>query len=80
MRPSSGAVVDFDTVQEGRRDWAPTGAGGDRRMIWAELTAMVTATMAPPPRQARAHNWRDCLDPLAVFDAIGWPVAATGNH
>jgi ketosteroid isomerase-like protein len=25
-------------------------------------------------------HWRDYLDPLAVFDAIGWPSAATGNH
>ncbi|MDX6390392.1 MAG: uncharacterized protein QOJ73_1455 [Streptosporangiaceae bacterium] len=24
-------------------------------------------------------HWRDYLDPLAVFDAIGWPAAATGN-
>ena len=24
-------------------------------------------------------HWRDYLDPLAVFDAIGWPTAATSN-
>jgi limonene-1,2-epoxide hydrolase len=24
-------------------------------------------------------HWRDYLDPLAVFDAIGWPAAATGH-
>jgi ketosteroid isomerase-like protein len=24
--------------------------------------------------------WRDYLDPLAVFDAIGWPATTTGNH
>jgi uncharacterized protein len=25
-------------------------------------------------------HWRDYLDPLAVFDAIGWPPTATGSH
>ena len=25
-------------------------------------------------------HWRDYLDPLAVFDAIGWPTAATGDY
>jgi ketosteroid isomerase-like protein len=25
-------------------------------------------------------HWRDYLDPLAVFDAIGWPAAASGNY
>src|ERR1700691_6544954 len=24
-------------------------------------------------------HWRDYLDPVAVFDAIGWPAAATGS-
>ena len=24
-------------------------------------------------------HWRDYLDPLAVFDAIGWPAAGGGN-
>jgi ketosteroid isomerase-like protein len=24
-------------------------------------------------------HWRDYLDPLAVFDAIGWPAAAPGH-
>jgi limonene-1,2-epoxide hydrolase len=25
-------------------------------------------------------HWQDYLDPIAVFDAIGWPATATGNH
>jgi hypothetical protein len=24
-------------------------------------------------------HWRDYLDPLRVFDAIGWPASAIGN-
>jgi hypothetical protein len=24
-------------------------------------------------------HWRDYLDPIAVFDAIGWPAAAAGS-
>jgi len=24
-------------------------------------------------------HWRDYLDPLAVFDAIGWPAAPAGD-
>jgi limonene-1,2-epoxide hydrolase len=24
-------------------------------------------------------HWRDYLDPLAVFDAVGWPAAAAAN-
>ncbi|HEY8777344.1 MAG TPA: hypothetical protein VIM33_12810 [Gaiellaceae bacterium] len=25
----------------------------------------------------KVAHWRDYLDPLAVFDAVGWPAAAT---
>ena len=27
----------------------------------------------------KVAHWRDYLDPLAVFDAVGWPAAAAGN-
>ena len=30
-------------------------------------------------RGGEVAHWRDYLDPLAVFDAIGWPTTATGN-
>jgi limonene-1,2-epoxide hydrolase len=25
----------------------------------------------------KVARWRDYLDPLAVFDAVGWPAAAS---
>jgi ketosteroid isomerase-like protein len=27
----------------------------------------------------KIEHWRDYLDPLAVFNAIGWPATATGS-
>jgi ketosteroid isomerase-like protein len=28
-------------------------------------------------RDRKVVHWRDYLDPVAVFDAVGWPSAAT---
>jgi limonene-1,2-epoxide hydrolase len=28
----------------------------------------------------KVAHWRDYLDPLAVFDAVGWPAAGRARH
>jgi hypothetical protein len=28
----------------------------------------------------KVTHWRDYLDPLAVFDAVGWPPSSNGGR
>ena len=46
----------------------PTGTGYSNRYI--SVLSIVDRKIA---------HWRDYLDPLAVFVAIGWPAAAAGS-
>ena len=59
-------VVVLEYASQGRV--VPTGAAYSNRYI--SVLSLVDRTIV---------RWRDYLDPLAVFDAIGWPAAATGS-
>jgi ketosteroid isomerase-like protein len=62
---ATGVVV-LEYASQGRV--VPTGAAYSNHYI--SVLSIVDRKIA---------RWRDYLDPLAVFDAIGWPAAATGN-
>ncbi len=63
---ATGVVV-LEYASQGRA--IPTGTAYSNRYI--SVLSIVDRKIA---------HWRDYLDPLAVFDAIGWPAAATGNY
>ena len=60
-------VVVLEYASQGRA--ISTGANYSNRYI-SVLSIM----------ERKIVHWRDYLDPVAVFDAIGWPAAATDNH
>ncbi|HEY3716178.1 MAG TPA: nuclear transport factor 2 family protein [Jatrophihabitantaceae bacterium] len=62
---NTGVVV-LEYASQGRV--VPTGAAYGNRYI--SVLSIVDRKVA---------HWRDYLDPLAVFDAIGWPAAAAGS-
>src|SRR5258708_2061307 len=62
---ATGVVV-LEYASQGRA--IPTGVPYGNRYI--SVLSIVDRKIA---------HWRDYLDPLAVFDAIGWPAAAAGN-
>jgi len=59
-------VVVLEYASQGRV--VSTGAAYNNRYI--SVLSIVDRKVA---------HWRDYLDPLAVFDALGWPAAAAGN-
>jgi ketosteroid isomerase-like protein len=59
-------VVVLEYASQGRA--IPTGTAYRNRYI--SVLSIVDRKIA---------HWRDYLDPLAVFDAIGWPVTETGS-
>jgi ketosteroid isomerase-like protein len=59
---ATGVVV-LEYASQGRV--VPTGAAYNNRYI--SVLSIVDRKIA---------HWRDYLDPLAVFDAVGWPAAA----
>ena len=59
-------VVVLEYASQGRV--APTGGAYNNRYI--SVLSIVDRKVA---------HWRDYLDPLAVFDAVGWPAAAAGS-
>ena len=59
-------VVVLEYASQGRV--VPTGAAYNNRYI--SVLSIVDRKVA---------HWRDYLDPLAVFDAVGWPAAAAGS-
>jgi uncharacterized protein len=62
--PAAGVVV-LEYASQGRA--VPTGNPYRNRYI-----SVLSIT------DRKIAHWRDYLDPLAVFDAIGWPAAAPG--
>jgi uncharacterized protein len=60
---ATGVVV-LEYASQGRV--IPSGAAYNNRYI--SVLSIV---------DRKITHWRDCLDPLAVFDAIGWPTTAT---
>jgi ketosteroid isomerase-like protein len=60
-------VVVLEYASQGRA--IPTGNAYRNRYI--SVLSIVDRKIA---------RWRDYLDPLAVFDAIGWPATTTRNH
>jgi ketosteroid isomerase-like protein len=60
-------VVVLEYASQGRA--IPTGTAYSNRYI--SVLSIVDRKVA---------HWRDYLDPLAVFDAIGWPAAATAGR
>jgi ketosteroid isomerase-like protein len=63
---ATGVVV-LEYASQGRA--IPTGTAYSNRYI--SVLSIVDRKIA---------HWRDYLDPLAVFAAIGWPASATGNY
>ena len=59
-------VVVLEYASQGRV--VPTGAAYSNRYI--SVLSIVDRKIA---------HWRDYLDPLAVFDAVGWPAAAADS-
>ena len=59
-------VVVLEYASQGRV--VPTGAAYSNRYI--SVLSIVDRKVA---------HWRDYLDPLAVFDAVGWPTAAADS-
>jgi ketosteroid isomerase-like protein len=59
-------VVVLEYASQGRV--VPTGTAYSNRYI--SVLSIVDRKVA---------HWRDYLDPVAVFDAIGWPTPAAGN-
>jgi ketosteroid isomerase-like protein len=64
--PTTGVVV-LEYASQGRV--VPTGTAYSNRYI--SVLSILDRKIA---------HWRDYLDPLAVFDAIGWPAAPEDNH
>jgi ketosteroid isomerase-like protein len=62
---ATGVLV-LEYASQGRA--IPTGAAYSNRYI--SVLSIVDRKIA---------HWRDYLDPVAVFDAIGWPPAAAGG-
>jgi uncharacterized protein len=60
-------VVVLEYASQGRV--VPTGTAYSNRYI--SVLSIVDRKVA---------HWRDYLDPIAVFDAIGWPTAAAGKY